>query len=240
LGRKLGKINGGTLLKILIVEDESRLAEVLRRGLREEGFAVEHAANGLRGEEMIMSAHYDAVVLDVMLPGLNGFDVLRRIRAKGSKVPVLILTARSGLDDRVRGLDLGADDYLPKPFAFKELMARLRAISRRPAVEPQNRLLIADLEIQLGSREVRRGGKLIDLSSREFALLEFLVRRKGLVLTRSMILDHVWASDYDYDGGSNLVDVYINYLRKKVDHGNPIKLIHTVRGAGYVLREPSS
>ncbi|WP_243317106.1 response regulator transcription factor [Geothrix paludis] len=226
-------------MKILIVEDESRLAEVLRRGLREEGIAVEWAENGLRGQEMALSGSYDAVVLDVMLPGRNGFELLRRIRAEGSKVPVLMLTARSGLDDRVRGLDLGADDYLPKPFAFKELMARLRAITRRPAVEPQSRLRIADLEIDLGTREVRRGGKAIDLSSREFALLEFLARRKGLVLTRAMILDHVWASDYDYDGGSNLVDVYVNYLRKKVDHGHPVKLIHTIRGAGYVLREPA-
>jgi DNA-binding response OmpR family regulator len=150
-----------------------------------------------------------------------------------------MLTARNAVDDRVRGLDLGADDYLPKPFAFKELLARLRAITRRPPVEPQNILRIADLEVDPRTHEVRRAGRLIDLSAREFALLEYFIRRKGLVLTRAMILDQVWASDYDYDGGSNLVEVYVNFLRKKLDSGHAVKLIHTIRGAGYVLREPT-
>jgi len=226
-------------LKILIVEDEIKLAEVLRRGLREHGFSVEQASDGPAGLEAILAGSFDAVVLDVMLPGLDGFEVLNRIRIAGSAIPVLMLTARNGVDDRVRGLDLGADDYLSKPFAFKELLARLRAITRRPPVEPQNLLRIVDLEVDLRTHEVRRAGSLIDLSAREFALLECFIRRKGLVLTRAMILDQVWASEYDYDGGSNLVEVYVNFLRKKVDSGHAIKLIHTVRGAGYVLREPA-
>ena len=224
-------------MKILIVDDETRLVDVLRQGLKEHGFTVEQAGNGSEGLEAILSGSYDAVVLDVMLPERDGFEVLKQIRKAGNIVPVLMLTARSGVDDRVRGLDLGADDYLPKPFEFKELLARLRAITRRPAVEPQDLLRVADLEMDPRRHEVRRAGKLMDLSAREFALLEYLMRRKGLVLTRAMILDHVWASDYDYDGGSNLVEVYVNFLRKKVDAGHPVKLIHTVRGSGYVLRE---
>lgn len=228
------------LLKILIVEDETKLAEVLRRGLREHGFSVEQASDGMVGLDAILSGSFDAVVLDVMLPRLDGFEVLSRIRIAGCAVPILMLTARNAVDDRVRGLDLGADDYLPKPFAFKELLARLRAITRRPPVEPQNILRIADLEVDPRTHEVRRAGRLIDLSAREFALLEYFIRRKGLVLTRAMILDQVWASDYDYDGGSNLVEVYVNFLRKKLDSGHAVKLIHTIRGAGYVLREPTS
>lgn len=224
-------------MKILIVEDETRLVDVLRQGLKEHGFTVEQAGNGSEGLEAILSGSYDAVVLDVMLPGRDGFEVLQQIRKAGNIVPVLMLTARSGVDDRVRGLDLGADDYLPKPFEFKELLARLRAITRRPAVEPQDLLRVADLEMDPRRHEVRKAGQLVDLSAREFALLEYLMRRKGLVLTRAMILDQVWASDYDYDGGSNLVEVYVNFLRKKVDAGHPVKLIHTVRGSGYVLRE---
>jgi len=227
-------------LKILIVEDETKLAEVLRRGLREHGFCVEQVSDGATGLETILSGSFDAVLLDVMLPRLDGFEVLNRMRIAGCAVPVLMLTARNGVDDRVRGLDLGADDYLPKPFAFKELLARLRAITRRPPAEPQNLLRIADLEVDPRTHEVRRGGRPIDLSAREFAMLEYLIRRKGLVLTRAMILDQVWASDYDYDGGSNLVEVYVNFLRKKVDSGQAVKLIHTVRGAGYVLKEPTS
>lgn len=224
-------------MKILIVEDETRLADVLRQGLKEHGFTVEQAGDGSKGLEAILSGSYDAVILDVMLPGQDGFEVLKQVRKAGSIVPVLMLTARSGVDDRVRGLDLGADDYLPKPFEFKELLARLRAITRRPAVEPQDLLRVADLEMDPRRHEVRRAGKLVELSAREFALLEYFMRRKGLVLTRAMILDHVWASDYDYDGGSNLVEVYVNFLRKKIDAGHPDKLIHTVRGSGYVLRE---
>jgi len=224
-------------MKILIVEDETRLADMLHQGLREHGFVVELARDGSAGLQAALSGSYDAVVLDVMLPERDGFEVLRLIRKAGNIIPILMLTARGGVDDRVRGLNLGADDYLPKPFIFKELLARLHAITRRPAVEPQDLLRVADLEMDPRRREVRRAGNLVDLSPREFALLEYLLRRKGLVLTRAMIMDHVWASDYNYDGSSNLVDVFVNTLRKKIDAGHPVKLLHTVRGAGYVLRD---
>lgn len=229
----------GDWVKILIIEDESKLAEMLRKGLNEEGFAVERAKDGVIGAEMILSGTFDAVILDILLPGCDGFDVLEKIRSKGSAVPVLVLSALSGLDERVKGLNAGADDYLAKPFAFKELLARLRAISRRPVIEPERVLIAEDLVMDLARHEVKRAGKRIDLSAREFTLLEYLLRRKGFVLTRAMILDQVWASDYDYDGGSNVVDVYINSLRKKMDTGHEVKLIYSIRSTGYVLREPS-
>ncbi len=227
-------------MKVLIVEDDPKLAGMLRKGIKERGFTVEWAKDGLVGAEMILSGTFDAVILDIMLPGCDGFEVLQKIRKTGCSVPVLVLSARSGVDERVRGLDIGADDYLAKPFEFKELLSRRRAISRRPVAEPQRVMVAGDLEMDLARHEVRRGGDLIILSAREFALLEYLLKRKDFVLTRTMILDHVWASDYDYDGGSNVVDVYINFLRKKVDAGHAIKLIHTIRNAGYVLREQSS
>ena len=224
-------------MKVLIIEDELKLANVLVQGLKENGILAEAARDGVSGLVMALSKPYDAIILDVMLPGKNGFDVLKELRETGKTTPVLILTARSGVDDRVRGLDLGADDYLPKPFAFRELLARVRAISRRPAVEPQTILRVADLELDLGQREARRSGQPIELTTREFALLELLVRKRGTALTRAMILDQVWESDYDSEGGSNVVDVYITYLRKKIDQPFPNKLIQTVRGTGYMLKE---
>lgn len=224
-------------MKILIVEDEIKLAEVLHRGLREHGFTAELAHDGIQGLELALSGRFDAVVLDVMLPGRDGFEILAQLRKAGIIVPILMLTARSSVEDRVKGLDLGADDYLPKPFEFKELLARLRAITRRPPVEPQQIIRVADLELDPRSHSVKRAGHPVTLTAKEFALLEYLMRRKGLVLTRAMILDHVWASDYDYDGGSNVVEVYINFLRKKIDVEGSMKLIQTVRGVGYVLRE---
>jgi len=222
-------------LRVLVVEDDSKLAAVLRQGLKEQGFAADVARDGGRGLEMALATDYDAILLDVMLPGKNGFDLLRQLRSRGRSAPVLVLTARSAVDDRIRGLDLGADDYLAKPFDFKELLARLRAITRRLPVEPRTALKAADLELDRSSRQVQRGGKRIELTAKEFALLEYLMRKKGVVVTRGMILDHVW--DMDYDGGSNLVEVYVNYLRRKIDHDFQPKLIHTVRGTGYVLRE---
>lgn len=222
-------------MRILLVEDDPKLSAVLRQGLKEQGFAADTARDASEGLDLVGSIEYDAVLLDVMLPGRSGFDLLRDIRARGSRVPVLMLTARTSVEDRVRGLDLGADDYLPKPFDFKELLARLRAITRRPRVEPQTLLKVADLELEPSRRDVRRSGRKIDLTAKEFALLEYLMRKRGVVVTRGMILDHVW--DMEYDGGSNLVEVYINYLRRKVDQDFEPKLIHTVRGAGYVLRE---
>ncbi len=190
-------------MKVLVVEDDPKLLDSIRQGLKEHGFAVDVAPDGRLGLELALGVDYDALILDVMLPGKSGLDILRELRTRHRATPVLILSARSAVEDRVRGLDLGADDYLPKPFSFQELLARLRAISRRPAAEPVTTLTM---------------------------------KRKGVVLTRAMILDHVW--DLDYDGGSNLVEVYINYLRKKVDQGADVKLIQTVRGSGYVLKEP--
>jgi two-component system OmpR family response regulator len=221
-------------MRILVVEDDSKLASVLRQGLKEQGFAVDLAGDGTAALKLALATAYDAVLLDLMLPGRDGLDILRELRRQGKAVPVLILTARSAVDDRVLGLDLGADDYLSKPFDLKELTARLRAITRRPLVEPSTTLRVADLELDPARREVRRGGTRIDLTAKEFMLLEYLLRKKGMVVTRAMILDHVW--DMDYHGGSNLVEVYINYLRRKIDQDFEPKLIHTVRGAGYVLR----
>lgn len=222
-------------MRVLVVEDDPKLAALLRQGLKEHGFAVDAAREAAAGLELALANEYDAVLLDVMLPGRSGLDLLRDLRARASRVPVLVLSARSSVEDRVHGLDLGADDYLPKPFDFAELLARLRAITRRQPVEPQTVLRVADLELDVSRREVKRAGRRIDLTAKEFALLEYLMRKKGVVVTRSMILDHVW--DTDYDGGSNLVEVYVNYLRRKVDHDFEPKLIQTVRGAGYVLRE---
>ncbi len=224
-------------MKVLLVEDEVRLGQTLGKGLRAEGYAVDWAEDGLRGLDMALGCHHDVIILDVMLPGLGGFEVLSRIRKERCPVPVILLTARSGLGDRVRGLDLGADDYLAKPFEFQELLARIRAVTRRPVSAPEMVLRVADLELDLGSRELRRAGKPVVLRNREFALLEFLMRRKDMVVSRTMILDHVWASDADYGDSANLVDVYIGQIRKKIDHGRENKLLHTVRGAGFMLRE---
>ncbi len=231
--------NNEVLLKILIVEDETKLAQVVQKGLKGHGYVAEWVANGALGLEMALSGNFDAIILDVMLPGLDGFEVLKRIRKARSNLPVLMLTARASIEDRVEGLDLGADDYLPKPFDFKELIARIRSVTRRPQVDVLDILTIADLEMDLQSHIVRRGGRVIDLTPKEFGILEYLLMRKGLVLTRGMIMDRAWPSDFDYDGGSNLVDVYINFLRKKIDHGQSVKLIQTIRGVGYVIQEPS-
>jgi DNA-binding response OmpR family regulator len=222
-------------MRVLVVEDDQRLAAVLRQGLKEQGYGVDLAADAAQGFDMAMAYEYDAMLLDVMLPGRSGLDVLRDLRARGSRSPILVLSARSAVGDRIRGLDLGADDYLSKPFEFQELLARLRAITRRPAVEPRTTLKAGDLEMDVARREVSRAGRPLDLTTKEFALLEYFLRKKGLLLTRSMILDHVW--DSDYDGGSNLVEVYVNYLRRKTEQDGAPRLIQTVRGAGYVLKE---
>jgi DNA-binding response OmpR family regulator len=223
-------------VRLLVVEDDAKLRAVLRQGLTEDGHLVE-VAERATGLELTRAADYDAVVLDLRLPGRSGLDALRELRRRGSRVPVLVLTAMGSVEERVRGLDSGADDYLTKPFDFTELLARLRAITRRPPVEPLTVLRAADLELDVARREVKRRGRLIELTGKELRLLEYLLRKKGLVLTRGMILQHVW--DMDHDGGSNLVEVYINYLRRKLDRCFEPKLIHTVRGAGYVLRDPS-
>jgi len=219
---------------ILVVEDERRLAQVVRKVLEEEGHTVDVAHDGEEGLAMAMDGSHDVVLLDVLLPGIDGFEVCRSLRANRVDTPVLLLTALDGIEDRVRGLDAGADDYLPKPFAFQELLARLRALGRRrvQARDP-DQLQTADLMLDLRRRRAVRDGRTIDLSPKEFALLEFLMRNQGRVVTRTQILDHVWG--YDYSPDSNLVDVYVTYLRRKIDRGHGQKLIRTVRGAGYAV-----
>lgn len=223
-------------MRILVVEDDQKLAGIIRQGLKESGHAVDTVGDGAQGLELALGTDYDAIILDVMLPSRSGFDVLKDLRARHRTAPVLILSARGAVDDRVKGLDLGADDYLAKPFSFQELLARLRAITRRPPAEPVTVLTAADLTLDVARHVVLRGGKQIELTAKEFALLEYLLRKKDVVITRAMILDRVW--DLNYDGGSNLVEVYINYLRRKIDEHFEPKLIQTVRGLGYVLREP--
>ncbi len=219
---------------ILVVEDERRLAQVVRKVLEEEGHTVDVAHDGEDGLAIAMDGSHDVIVLDILLPGIDGFEVCQRLRAGRVDTPILLLTALNAVDDRVRGLDAGADDYLPKPFAFQEFLARLRALGRRrvQAREP-DRIQMADLVLDLRRRRAERAGKTIELSPKEFALLEFLLRNEGRVVTRSQILDHVWG--YDYSPESNLVDVYVTYLRRKVDRGHKRSLIRTVRGAGYAL-----
>jgi DNA-binding response OmpR family regulator len=221
---------------VLVVEDERRLAQVVRKVLEEEGHTVDLAHDGEKGLAMSMDGSHDVIVLDVMLPGMDGFAVCRSLRANRIDTPILLLTALDSVDDRVRGLDAGADDYLAKPFAFQELLARLRALGRRrvQAREP-DQLRAADLTLDLRRRRAERDGKSIELSPKEFSLLEYLMRNEGHVVTRTQILDHVWG--YDYSPDSNLVDVYVTYLRRKVDRGHERQLIRTVRGAGYALGE---
>ncbi len=221
-------------MRILVVEDEQKVASFIQKGLEEEGHAVDVALDGEDGLSKALDAVHDLVLLDIMLPKRDGLSVLRELRNRRIHTPVLLLTARDAVPDRVIGLDAGADDYLVKPFAFDELLARVRALLRRRG----DRLAVltaADLTLDPATREVRRAGKKIDLTAKEYALLEYLLRNKGRVLNRSLIAQHVW--DYDFDSSTNVIDVYINYLRKKVDADFTPRLIHTVRGAGYVLRE---
>jgi DNA-binding response OmpR family regulator len=219
---------------ILVVEDERRLARVIRRVLDEEGHTVDLAYDGEEGLAMAMESSHDVIVLDILLPELDGIEVCQALRKNRVDTPVLLLTALDDVPDRVRGLDAGADDYLTKPFAFQELLARLRALGRRrvQAREPE-RLQTADLMLDLNRRRAERAGRIIELSPKEFALLEFLMRNEGRVVTRTQILDHLWG--YDHTPDSNLVDVYVSYIRRKIDKGHTDKLIGTIRGAGYVL-----
>ena len=222
-------------MRILVVEDEAGVAGFLEQGLRETGYTVDIARNGADGLEYALAYEYDAIVLDIMLPRMNGLELLKEIRVQRVKSTVLLLTARDGVDDRVRGLDVGADDYLVKPFAFPELLARIRALLRRPPLQTGGTLQMADLEMDLPRREVRRAGKLIELSPREFALLELLLRHPNQVLSRTQILEHVW--DFDFYSDTNVVDVYIGYLRRKLDREFDPPLIHTVRGVGFRMSE---
>jgi len=222
-------------MRILVVEDEAGVAGFLEQGLKETGYTVDLARNGADGLEYALAYEYDAIVLDIMLPQMNGLDMLKEIRTRRVQSPVLLLTARDGLDDRVRGLDVGADDYLVKPFAFPELLARIRALLRRPPLQADRNLHLGDLEMDLPAREVRRAGKLIELSPREFALLELLLRHPNQVLSRTQILEHVW--NFDFYSDTNVVDVYIGYLRRKLDREFDPPLIHTIRGVGFRLSE---
>ncbi len=224
-------------MKILLVEDEARLATAVRRVLDDEGYATDWAADGADGLRRAENGEYDVILLDVMLPSYDGYEIARRLRTDGSTVPILMLTARDGIQDRVRGLDAGADDYLVKPFALAELLARVRALGRRAkmgAASESPVLTVADLELDLRSREARRGPRRIELTAREFALLETLMRHPGQVMSRSQLLDSVWS--YDAVTESNVVDIYIHYLRNKIDKGFDRKLIRTVRGMGYAIR----
>jgi len=222
-------------MRILIVEDETKIAALLRRGLAEEGHAADVAVWGEDALWMSRATNYDAVVLDVMLPGIDGFETCRRLRSQETWAPVLMLTARDRVEDRVLGLDVGADDYLAKPFSFAELLARLRALRRRGAPERPSVLEVGALRLDPARREVRRDEKEITLSAKEFALLEVLMRRAGEVLSRLRLLEYAW--DGDYDNRSNVVDVYISYLRDKIDRPFGVRSIETVHGAGYRLRE---
>ena len=220
-------------MRILIVEDERVAAEVLAKGLREHAYAVDVAADGATALTQAATNDYDLIILDILLPRLSGVEVCRRLRADGLAVPILMLTARGGPDQRVEGLDAGADDYLPKPYHFPELLARIRALLRRgPALMPSV-LAVHDLTVDTRARRVERAGDVIPLTTKEYALLEYLVRRRGEVVGRADIAEHVW--DDSFDPMSNLIEVYIQRLRRKLDDGYPVKLIHTRRGAGYAL-----
>jgi heavy metal response regulator len=218
-------------MRILLVEDEPQIADFIARGLSENGHYVDVASDGEEAVHWPGVVDFDLLILDVMLPGRNGFDVCRTLRAQGLRTPVLMLTARDAVDDRVRGLDSGADDYLVKPFAFSELLARIRALSRREPLVAGNLLSISDLQLDIVMHTVRRGDRLIDLTAKEFALLEYLMRHPDRVLSRTVIAEHVWS--YDFDSVTNVIDVHIKNLRRKVDGGFDRKLIHTVRGVGY-------
>ncbi len=222
-------------MRILIVEDEKKVAGFIKKGLEEESYAVDIAYDGEEASSMLDLYPYDLIILDLMLPKKDGYQVLKEYRSKGGTAPILILTAKDSVEDVVKGLDLGADDYLRKPFSFLELLARVRALLRRGRGETANVLKVGDLEVYPSERKVIRGGKEIELTTKEFALLEYMVRNKGKVLTRTMIAEHVW--NQTFDSSSNVIDVYINYLRKKIDQGFDKKLIKTIRGVGYMIKD---
>lgn len=221
-------------MRILVVEDEPGVAQFVEQGLKEAGYAVDIARDGQEGLSYSKAANYDVIILDIMLPKMDGLEVLREIRDYRIKAPVLLLTARDGVEDRVRGLNIGADDYLVKPFAFPELLARIRALLRRPPLQANAVLKADDLEMDIARREVTRSGKPIDLSPREFSLLELLLRHPNQVLTRTQIIEHVW--NFNFYSETKVVDVYIGYLRRKIDDGYSYPMIDTVRGVGYRLK----
>jgi len=225
-------------MRLLYAEDEEDLNKVVTKKLTEEGFSVDSCFDGREAIDNVQFTEYDAAILDIMMPHADGFAVLKELRKLKKNTPVLFLTARDSIEDRVTGLDSGANDYLVKPFSFEELLARIRVLTREKHSLTENILSIADLSLNLSSHTVTRGGTEINLTSKEYQLLEYLLYNKEKVLSREKIENHIW--NYDYEGGTNVIDVYIRYLRKKIDDGFPTKLIHTVRGAGYVIREENN
>lgn len=222
-------------MKVLIVEDEPSLNKIMVKKLRSSGFSVDSCFNGSDALEYISMGNYDIVLLDIMIPEPNGVEVLKIVRNRGDNVPIILITAMGSVDNRIKGLNFGADDYISKPFNFDELEARMYAVLRRQSGNATNKYTIADLVVETDTRKVTRGGKDIELSAKEFSILEYMIRNKGIVLSRDKIEQNAW--DFTYEGGSNIVDVYIRYLRKKIDDDFDVKLIHTKRGAGYVLSE---
>ena len=222
-------------MRILIAEDERDLNQLIKKRLKENGYSVDSCCNGEEVFDYVLCAEYDALILDIMMPKMDGISALRKLRQQGNTVPVLLLTAKDSIEDRVTGLDAGADDYLVKPFAFEELLARIRVMLRKPVTDRNNILTVSDLSLHVNTRRVFRKDREIQLSSKEYALLHYMMQNAGTVLSRDKLEQHVW--DYDFSGGSNVIDVYIRYLRKKIDEGYENKLIHTVRGHGYVLKE---
>jgi len=222
-------------MKILVVEDEKKVAKFLKQGLEEERYAVDVASDGLQGESLALSGDYDLIILDIFLPKKDGIVVLKGIRSKQLKTPILMLTAKSSVEDKVEGLDSGADDYLSKPFAFAELVARVRSLLRRGAAEKSTILKIQDLQLDTVTHKAKRADKAIELTGKEYALLEYLMRNVNRVLTRTILSEHIW--NYNFDTGTNVVDVYVNHLRSKIDDGFEKKLLFTVRGVGYVLKD---
>lgn len=220
-------------MRILLVEDETKVSSFIARGLAAERYAVDVAADGPSGLDLANTYHYDLIMLDLMLPGMEGTEVLRRIRGKNATVPVLILTAKDAVADKINNFEAGADDYLTKPFAFAELLVRIKALLRRGPVTRSSTVRVADLELDRLSQQVKRAGKRIDLTSKEYGLLEYLMSNAGRVLSRTMIIEHVW--DQSFDGITNIVDVYVRHLREKIDDGHERKLIRTVRGVGYTI-----
>ncbi len=221
-------------MKLLVIEDDRTVGQYVKRGLAEAGFHVDLVGDGAEGLRVASEGHYDVLVLDLRLPGMEGRDVLRTLRDRGNTVAVLVLTAQDAVDFKVQALRMGADDYVTKPFALEELLARVEALGRRPKAIAPPVLKVADLELDTGAREVRRGGRAIELTPKEYAVLEYLMRHPGRVMPRTLITEYAW--DYHFDPGTNIVDVVITRLRKKIDHGRDPKLIHTVRGVGYVVK----
>jgi heavy metal response regulator len=221
-------------MKILVVEDEKKVGAFIKKGLEEDSYIVELAHDGDRGEELAVAQNFDLIILDILMPKKDGLTLLKELRAKQISTPVLMITAKGSVEDKVKGLDSGADDYLVKPFAIAELLARVRSLLRRGPAEKSTSLVVGDLALDLVSHKARRGHKLIDLTAKEYTLLEYFMRNANRVLSRTIISEHIW--NYNFDTGTNIIDVYINHLRNKIDGGFDKKLIHTVRGVGYMMK----